>query len=100
MMNMATSNSLWQPEFYDILKVLEMGAAKHGAHNWLEPNGKKSSHKDMYASIFRHVASGSVGETVDVESGLHPTLHAACRLLMVYTRDKRGIRHNEDLLPV
>ena len=94
----AIDHSLREPEFDDIYKVLEMGAKKHGAKNWLEPNGSKSSHKDMHASMFRHLAESSVGKTKDDESGLHPLLHLATRALMVYTRQQRGITHEEDLL--
>jgi len=86
-----SKDELWHDDFYDLVQVLEFGAKKHGAHNWLQPNGKKSSHKDMMASIFRHVAEGSVGHTKDHESGLHPLLHAACRCLMGYVRWKNGL---------
>ena len=106
MMSMATSNSLWQPEFYDILKVLEMGAAKHGAHNWLnKAGGKKSSFKDMHDSMFHHLAESwgqkdrdmfkqpqphGADRREDEESGLDPLLHLACRALMCYTLIQRG----------
>jgi len=86
-----------EPEFFDYLEVNMFGAKKHGNANWLQPNGTKSSHKDMYASIFRHVAEGYAGKTADDESGLHPALHAVSRLLMVYTRYKRGLVHDDDV---
>ena len=91
-----TNQDLWQPEFYDILKVLEMGAKKHGRHNWLEPGGAKSSHTDMHASLFRHIAHSSCKTGVDDESGEDHLLHAATRALMAYTRKKRGLDHEED----
>lgn len=85
-----------EEEFYDFLQVLEMGAKKHGNKNWLEPDGKKSSHKDMHASMFRHLAESSCYGVTDDESGLHPLLHLASRALMAYTRWKRSIVHSED----
>lgn len=87
-----------EPEFLDFLKVLEFGAKKHGDSNWLSTTGKKSSHKDMHASMFRHLAESSVGGFEDLETGLHPLLHLAARALMLYTRKQRGIIHEEDLL--
>lgn len=84
-------NGLWQPEFYDVIKVLEMGAKKHGANNWLDPNGKKADHKSMHDSMFHHLAESFSGSRKDTESGLDPLLHLACRALMSYTRKKRGL---------
>jgi hypothetical protein len=78
-------------EMEDWIDVYEMGAEKHGLDNWLKPNGKTSSHKDMHASMFRHLAESSAGIRADKESGLDPLLHLACRALMCYTRIKRGI---------
>lgn len=93
---MSTNNKLFLPEFYDILHVLEFGKAKHGEMNFMEPDGKKSSHKDMHASAFRHIAESSAGSTADKETGLHPMLHAATRCLMVYARHKNNIKHSDD----
>lgn len=88
----------YEPEFDDLYKVMEMGASKHGERNWLEPNGSKSCHADMCASMFRHLAEASTGMTRDHESGLHPLLHLITRALMLYTRQQRGIEHKEDLV--
>ena len=93
-----TNQDLFPREFYDILKVLEMGAIKHGRFNWLEPGGSKSSHKDMHASMFRHLAESSAKSGVDHESGFSPLLHLACRALMMYTRQQRGLDHSDDTL--
>ena len=84
-------------EFQDYLQVMEMGARKHGADNWLNPNGSKSSFKQMHSSMFRHLAESSAGKTEDHESGLHPLLHLICRAQMLYTRITRGIKHDEDV---
>lgn len=93
-------------EFQDYLQVMEMGAKKHGADNWLDPNGKKSSFKQMHDSMFHHLAeSYAQGDIIDfagmtlrqdAESGLDPLLHLICRAQMLYTRLKRGIRHQDD----
>lgn len=102
-------NELWQPEFSDILKVLEFGIKKHGHANWLENDGRKSSFKEMHDSMFHHLAEsyslgyGTFGhegdhffERADSETGLDPLLHLACRALMTYTRIRRGITHTND----
>ena len=84
------------PEFADIMHVIEFGANKHGDDNWIQQAGKKSSHKDMHASIFRHIAESSAGVREDHETGLDPLLHAAVRCLMLYTRKTRHLDHPED----
>lgn len=85
-----------EDEFLDFLEVLEFGAKKHGNLNWLDTEGRKSSFKDMHASMFRHLAESSAGHRADHETGLDPLLHLASRALMMYTRLKRGIKHKED----
>lgn len=90
-------SDLWQDEFFDIIKVLEFGAKKHGKANWLERGGKKSNHKDMHDSMFHHLSESFAMEDGysavrgDRETGLDPLLHLACRALMCYTRKKRGL---------
>jgi hypothetical protein len=96
-------------EFFDVVKVLEMGAKKHGNSNWLEPDGKKSSFKEMHDSMFHHLAESYAQGLYgimdidegreyrhDCESKLDPLLHLACRALMVYTRIQRDIKHKDD----
>ncbi len=86
-----------EDEFFDVTQVLVHGYQKgYPRDNWLEPDGKGISHKENHASICRHVAEGYCGITADHDSGLHPYLHAATRLLMEYTRWKRGILHPLD----
>lgn len=85
-------------EMYDWTDVLEMGAKKYGANNWLEPDGKNANEKNTHASMFRHLAKSSAGIINDEESGLDHLLHVACRALMLYTRRKRNIIHKEDKL--
>lgn len=88
---------LWKEEFSDFMKVVEMGAEKYEANQWLSPAGAKTSHRDMHASMFRHLAASSSGIINDEESGLDHLLHLATRALMLYTRRKKGITHPDDV---
>lgn len=91
-------------EFSDFEQIMVTGAKKHGENNWLEPGGRKSSFKDMHASMFRHVAESyaagpwAFGTSLreDYDSKKDPLLHAICRCMMMYTRLKRGIIHPDD----
>lgn len=95
-------SDLWQPEFFDILKVLEMGAVKHGRDNWLDPTqGKKASFIEMHDSMFHHlahslIAGRNANNRLDKESQLDALLHLGTRALMMYTLIKRGIKHKDD----
>jgi len=84
------------PEFQHVKKVLEFGRLKYGNSNWLEPNGTKSSFKEMHDSAFHHLAESYAGRRHDKESGLDPLLHLAARALMMYTRLEREIQHDND----
>lgn len=83
-------------EFLDYYRVLGYEAEKHGSLNFLDPNGSKSSKKEMYASMFRHLAQASMGEEYDEDTAQHPLLHLIARAQMLYTRHKRGIVHEDD----
>ena len=96
-----------QPEMFDFLQVVAMGARKYEMNNWLEPNGKSTSNKDMFSSCSRHLAESYAGEMLDFEtgglilpldkeSGLDPLLHVQTRCAMKYTRRKRGINNPND----
>lgn len=91
-------SNLYKPEFDDFMQVVEMGAKKYDADGWLEPDGAKTSLKDMHASMFRHLASSSAGVRLDDESSLDHLLHLATRALMLYTRLQRGIINPADSL--
>ena len=80
----------------DVLLVLEHGAKKYAKDNWLEPDGHRSSHKEMHDSMFHHLAESFSGVKEDKDTGLHPLLHLATRALMSYTRYRRGIIHPKD----
>jgi hypothetical protein len=92
-------NDLWEPEFFDMVKILQMGATKHGNKNWLDVDGKKSSHKDMHDSMFHHLAKSFSDDRYDDESGEDHLLHLALRALMMYTRRQRGLIHPNDIIP-
>lgn len=94
-------NKLLQyPEFLDVVDVLFYGVKKgYDDENWLRPDGNTCSLKDNSASIFRHLAQYGVGNNID-ESGLDHRLHIACRALMSYTRNKRGVIHPKDSISV
>lgn len=85
-----------EPEFMDYLEIFALGAQKYDRDNWLEPDGKRSSHKEMHDSMFHHLAESFTGKEADDESGLHPLLHLIARAMMVYTRYNRGIIHPKD----
>lgn len=82
-------------DYVDILaKAAESG--KYSMDNWLQPNGKTCAHKEIYGSIFRHVGESYSYIKKDRDSGQDPRLHAMCRLMMDYIRDKRGLKHEQD----
>lgn len=87
------------PNFmFDFVKVIlhEDSIKKHGANNWLNANGHTCDVKNMYGSIFRHVAKAYARDKIDPQSGLDHRLHAAARLLMDYTRDQMQLKHDLD----
>lgn len=81
--------TLLEPEFLHFLQVLEEGSRKYGKYSWLSEDGPKTSHKDMHASMFRHLAESHAGKRYDEETGLDPLLHLAARALMLYTINHR-----------
>lgn len=83
-------------EMSDYQKVLKYGAKKYAHLNWLEPDGNKSSFKEMHDSMFHHLAESFANVREDKESGLDPLLHLATRALMMYTRLQRNIKHSKD----
>lgn len=91
------NEDLWEEEFYDVLKVLEMGAQKYEAKAWLEEEGATMGKARNSDSMFHHLAEHYAGIEQDHESGLSPLLHLACRALMAYTRQQRGIVHPNDI---
>lgn len=88
-----------QKEFFDHLKILadSARAGKYPLNNWMEKNGKKCDRKTNYESIQRHVDQAKISsEEKDKDSGRHPNLHAACRLMMDHVRISQKIIHDKD----
>ena len=74
----------------DMQEVIKQGARKHGAGSWREKDNPSLQHKANSDSMFHHLAEHFNGVDIDVDSGVDPLLHLACRALMRYTRKKRG----------
>lgn len=85
-----------ESDMFDWLDIVEHGASKYALNNWLEPNGTKASHKEMHDSAFHHLAESYAGLEKDKDSGFNPKLHAICRLVMAYVRQKKGLHHERD----
>lgn len=85
-------------EMLDFINVMRQSAEsrKYEDENYLKPNGRKCSVKQMHKSMMNHLVASILEERTDSESGLDPLLHLAARALMMYTRIKRGINHDED----
>lgn len=94
----AILHPLWKDEFFDIIKVLDMGAKKYSPDGWLEADGKRATYREYHDSAFHHLAKSLAGFREDEESGIDHLLHAAINCLMLYTRLQRGLRHPEDKL--
>lgn len=96
-------------EFYDIRKVMEAGAKKHGRNSWRQVSNESMAVRNNFASMSRHLAEYYAGQEEDHETGLDPLLHLATRALMAYARKgsqivdgegnpKRQIRDKEGTL--
>lgn len=77
-------------EFLDLIKVMEMGAVKHGKDSWRHADNISLSFGNNHASMYRHWEKSLRGIRDDEESGLDHYLHIATRALMAYARNKRG----------
>lgn len=75
----------------ELRKIIDMGAAKHGADSWLDQDNPSLTHKANHASMSRHLAEHYCGIEEDHESGLNPLYHLACRALMKAYRQDTGI---------
>ena len=54
------------PAIVSVVKVLEMGAARYGDHNWREVENWRQRYGD---ALMRHWTAYWTGEKVDAESG-------------------------------
>lgn len=79
---------------YVLAKSIESG--KREPDNWLLPDGDTMQRLRNLHSISNHFTALAQGENIDKDSGLHHALAVACRALMLYTRDQRGIKHPLD----
>ena len=86
------TEKLFREAFEDVLKVMEQGAAKYGADNWLSETAIKTSRKEMLKSMCSHAAEYFAGHTKDEETNLHPCLHGACRNIMAYILYTKGLQ--------
>lgn len=74
----------WE-ELEDVVKVLQLGAAKYAPDNWKKvPNSKRR----YVAAAFRHLIARSLGQLCDEETKLPHTAHAICCLLFLGWHDK------------
>lgn len=78
-------------EFFDVDKIIEFGAKKHGKDSFLDADNESMQHNSNCASMFRHLSAVQSGIEADHETGESHLLHLATRALMAYTRLKRGI---------
>ena len=90
-------SDLWPHEFYDVDKVVIMGAEKYEPHDWELSDSPTFVPKKRCDSAFHHLSrlyaaidTKQEDLMIDRESGLHHALHLACNALMIYTRWKRG----------
>jgi len=87
---------LLQSGMLDFFDVFLHGARKHGTNNYMTAEGTKCSRNDNSASMLRHLAEFSANKQADRDSGLHPTLHLACRAMIGYIRDVNKLKHSRD----
>ena len=85
-------------ELLDFLQVLQdsANAGKYPADNWLDEDGRGCGHKEMHASMFRHLANSCAGNRLDNDSGRDHLLHLAARAMMLYVRLSKGFEHPTD----
>lgn|SRR3990167_2877617 len=77
-----------------IKEVMDYGAKKHGESNWMQVDGRKSSHTEMHDSMFHHLADSFAGNYIDGETKCHPLAHLATRALMRLYIEKNNIRND------
>lgn len=77
------------PEFiFGMGTVLADSETNKGARGWEE---KPKAWLTHYGSLQRHLNAWRSGIEYDEESGQSHLLHAACRLMMLYTLQKRNL---------
>lgn len=79
----------WNDVMMDVLKVVELGADKHGAGSWANKDNPSIEHKACMASMFRHLSQNSVEKLkIDEESGTYHLTHLICRAIMYIANNK------------
>lgn len=78
---------------HEYAKVLTFGANKYNDRNW----EKGIAYGRLLGACLRHIFSWVRGETIDVESGLHPLAHAICCLNFLLTYELRGMTEFDDI---
>lgn len=95
-------NGLESPELLkkemlnDIYKVFEHGVAKHGALNYMNPDGNTCGTARTIGSMINHLAKVLKGEFIDSDSLLPHMYHVACRASIYNYRLDNNIVHPED----
>lgn len=69
----------------EVVEVLEYGAAKYSADNWMKVDNGRTRY---YDAAMRHLDSWWRGEKTDAESGKSHLAHAICCLLYLLWKDK------------
>ena len=64
----------------ELAKVVTFGATKYGDNNWKLLDDPENR---FYAALERHTQAWRMGETIDAESGLHHSSHAATNALFL-----------------
>ena len=77
-----------------IASVMGPGAKKHGDENWMQPNGNKSSHKEMHDSIQHHLSDSFAGGLIDPDDNCHYLAKVATRALMLLYIKLHNIRND------
>jgi len=71
----------------EVAKVYGYGAHKYEPNNWRKGYPWSWS----VSSLFRHITSFLVGESVDKESGIHHLAHAAFHLFLLMEFERKGL---------
>lgn len=79
-----------------LAEVLTYGANKYEDRNW----EKGIKYSRIYAALRRHLLAWVEGEEIDPESKLSHLSHAFCCLAFLVTYERRGMRENNDMLPL
>lgn len=74
-----------------VLEVVEFGAKKYEAFNWMKVLSQPNGHERYYEAAMRHMIAYKKGETTDPESGKSHLAHACVSLLFLLSVEKEEI---------